>query len=122
MNEPYVELHELEELRDHAYARSYDYKLRTKILHDRHIRVVKKFKVGERVLLFNSWLRLFPGKLKSRWSGPFTVMQVFPHGAIEIEGADGVKFKVNRHRLKHYFAGPGDRSSVEVVNLDTPPE
>ena len=116
------ELHELKELRDHAYARSYDYKLRTKELHDRHIRVVEEFKVGERVLLFNSGLRLFPVKLKSRWSGPFTVIQVFPQGAIEIEGADGVKFKVNGHRLKHYFAGPRERSSVEVVNLDTPPE
>ncbi|KAI3717566.1 hypothetical protein L1987_69268 [Smallanthus sonchifolius] len=49
--------------------------------------------VGDRVLLFNSQLRLFPGKLRSRWSGPLTVIQVFPYRRIEKEGEDGAKFK-----------------------------
>lgn len=47
------------------------------------------------MLLMNSRLKLFPGKLKSRWTGPYTVMKVFPYGAIEIKGDTGPEFKVN---------------------------
>nr|GEX27643.1 reverse transcriptase domain-containing protein [Tanacetum cinerariifolium] len=54
-------------------------------------------------LLFNSRLKIFSGKLKSRWSGPFTISQVFPYGTVELSQPDGPKFKVNGHRLKHYF-------------------
>ncbi|KAI3725393.1 hypothetical protein L1987_65181 [Smallanthus sonchifolius] len=49
----------------------------------------KEFRVGGRVLLYNSRLRLFPGKLKSRWTGPYTVKEVFPYGTVEIEHEDG---------------------------------
>ncbi|XP_073049597.1 uncharacterized protein [Primulina eburnea] len=58
---------------------------------------------GNKVLLFNSRLMLFPGKLKSRWSGPFTVEAVYPHGAIELKCKSGETFKVNGQRVKHYF-------------------
>nr|GEZ88448.1 reverse transcriptase domain-containing protein [Tanacetum cinerariifolium] len=43
------------------------------------------------------------GKLKTRWSGPFTITQVFPYGTVELSQTDGPKFKVSGHRLKHYF-------------------
>ena len=55
------------------------------------------------VLLFNSTLRLFPGKLKSKWTGPYLVTQLFPHGAVELETKEGVWFNVNRERTKIYF-------------------
>nr|GFA54520.1 hypothetical protein [Tanacetum cinerariifolium] len=42
-------------------------------------------------------------KLKSRWSGPFTISQVYPYGTIELSQPDGPNFKVNGHRVKHYF-------------------
>ncbi|GJS62708.1 reverse transcriptase domain-containing protein [Tanacetum coccineum] len=45
------------------------------------------------------------GKLKTRWSGPFTVTQVFPYGTVELSQNSGPNFKVNGHRLKHYFGG-----------------
>jgi len=44
----------------------------------------KRFEEGDLVLLFNSKLRLFLGKLRSRWSGPLEVVQIFPHGAMEV--------------------------------------
>ncbi|KAH9685897.1 hypothetical protein KPL70_014156 [Citrus sinensis] len=44
----------------------------------------KEFSVGQKVLLFHSKLKLFPGKLRSCWVGPFIVTNVFPHGAVEI--------------------------------------
>ncbi|KAL6494479.1 hypothetical protein OROGR_000906 [Orobanche gracilis] len=74
-----------------------------KIFHDKHI-LRKTFSPGEKVLLFNSRLLLFPGKLRSRWSGPFIIRTVYPHGAVEIENPkNGDIFKVNGQRLKPYL-------------------
>nr|GEV42612.1 reverse transcriptase domain-containing protein [Tanacetum cinerariifolium] len=58
-----------------------------------------------RVLLFNSRLKIFSGKLKTRWSGPLTITRVFPYGTIELSQPNGPNFKVNGHRAKHYFGG-----------------
>ncbi|GKF57053.1 hypothetical protein Tco_0170590 [Tanacetum coccineum] len=77
------------------------------------------FNVGDRVLLFNSRLKIFSGKLKSRWSGPFTVTQVFPYGTVELSQNSGPNFKVNGHRIKHYFGG--DISTEVVPDLQTFP-
>ncbi|GJS68771.1 reverse transcriptase domain-containing protein [Tanacetum coccineum] len=71
-----IQLNELNELRDQAYENSLIYKEKTKRIHDAKIKN-RVFNVGDRVLLFNSRLKIFSGKLKSRWSGPFTVTQVF---------------------------------------------
>lgn len=78
-----LQLSELEELRLDAYENARIYKERTKKWHDKHI-LKKDFKVGDLVLLFNSRMKLFPGKLRSRWSGPFQVRKVYPYGAVEI--------------------------------------
>nr|GEU59778.1 reverse transcriptase domain-containing protein [Tanacetum cinerariifolium] len=67
-----VQLNELNELRDQAYENSLIYKEKTKRLHDSKIKDCV-FNVGDRVLLFNSRLKIFSGKLKTRWSGPFTI-------------------------------------------------
>ncbi|GJX99363.1 reverse transcriptase domain-containing protein [Tanacetum coccineum] len=75
-----------------------------KRIHDAKIKN-RVFNVGDRVLLFNSRLKIFSGKLKSRWSGPFTIVQVFPYGTVELSQNSGPNFKVNGHRLKHYFGG-----------------
>ncbi|GJX94235.1 DNA-directed DNA polymerase [Tanacetum coccineum] len=95
---------QLNELRDQAYENSLIYKERTKKLHDSKIKN-RIFNVGDRVLLFNSRLKIFSGKLKTRWSGPFTITKVFPYGTIELSQTDGPNFKVNGHRVKHYFGG-----------------
>ncbi|GJW77397.1 hypothetical protein Tco_0139079 [Tanacetum coccineum] len=59
------------------------YKEKTKKIHDSKIKN-RIFNVGDRVLLFNSRLKIFSGKLKTRWTGPFTIAQVFPYGAVEL--------------------------------------
>ncbi|GJV03205.1 hypothetical protein Tco_1336774 [Tanacetum coccineum] len=92
------QLNELNELRDHAYENSLIYKEKTKRIHDSKIKN-RVFNVGDRVLLFNSRLKIFSGKLKSRWSGPFTITQVFPYGTVELSQANGPNFKVNGHRI-----------------------
>ncbi|XP_057246789.1 uncharacterized protein LOC130589532 [Beta vulgaris subsp. vulgaris] len=98
------DVHELEELRRDAYENARIYKERTKAWHDGRI-MKREFKVGDKVLLFNSRLRLFPGKLKSRWSGPFEVKTVFLHGAVEVWSEEKGTFKVNGQRLKVYHDG-----------------
>ncbi len=68
--------------------------------------------MGDLVLLFNSRLRLFPGKLKSKWTGPFLITKVLPHGVIELENRDGTRFMVNGQRIKVYL---GNVESVQEV-------
>ncbi|GJT75880.1 reverse transcriptase domain-containing protein [Tanacetum coccineum] len=75
-----------------AYENSLIYKEKTKRIHDAKIKN-RVFNVGGRVLLFNSRLKIFSGKLKSRWSGPFTVTQVFPYGTVELSQNSGPNFK-----------------------------
>nr|GEX24074.1 reverse transcriptase domain-containing protein [Tanacetum cinerariifolium] len=97
-------LNELSELRDQAYENSLIYKERTKKLHDAKIKN-QIFNVGDQVLLFNSRLKIFSRKLKSRWSGPFTISKIYPYGIAKLTHLDGSNFKVNCHRLKHYHGG-----------------
>nr|GEU99378.1 reverse transcriptase domain-containing protein [Tanacetum cinerariifolium] len=75
--------------------------------------------VIRRVLLFNSRLKIFFGKLKSHWSGPFTISQVYPYGTVELSQPDGPNFKVNGHRLKLYFGE--DVPKLVVPDLQTFP-
>ncbi|GJS18138.1 reverse transcriptase domain-containing protein [Tanacetum coccineum] len=114
-----VQLNELNELRDHAYENSLIYKEKTKRIHDSKIKN-RVFNVGDQVLLFNSRLKMFSGKLKSRWSGPFTITQVFPYGTVELSQNSGPNFKVNGHRIKHYFGG--DVPQLVVPDLQTFPK
>ncbi|XP_021986094.1 uncharacterized protein K02A2.6-like [Helianthus annuus] len=117
----FFQIHELEELRDAAYARSLGIKEKTKVSHDRKLRKVKEFSKGDKVLLYNSRLKLFAGKLKSKWSGPYMVHYVFPYGAVEImDESDGRSWKVNAHRLKHYIGGAIDKNEMEETSLEIP--
>nr|GEX91465.1 reverse transcriptase domain-containing protein [Tanacetum cinerariifolium] len=109
-----VQLNELNELRDHAYGNSLIYKEKTKRIHDFKIKN-HVFNVGDRVLLFNSRLKIFSGKLKTRWSRPFTITKVFPYGTVELSQANGPNFKVKGHLVKHYFGG--DVPQLVVPNL-----
>ena len=114
------QLHELDELRLQAYENALIYKEKTKLWHDKKIKK-KEFVPGQLVLLFNSRLRLFPGKLKSRWSGPFRIKEVFPHGAITLEDLDKEReFKVNCQRVKPYLGGNYEKEKVSI-DLQDPP-
>nr|GEY12937.1 reverse transcriptase domain-containing protein [Tanacetum cinerariifolium] len=111
-----VQINELNELRDQAYKNSLIYKEKTKRLHDSKIKN-RVFNIGDRVLLFNSRMKIFSGKLKSRWSGPFTISQVYPYGTVELSQPDEPNFKVNGHRVKHYFGE--DVPKLVVPDLQT---
>nr|GEX08905.1 hypothetical protein [Tanacetum cinerariifolium] len=114
-----VQPNEINELCDQAYENSLIYKEKTKRLHDSKIKD-RVFNIDDRVFLFNSRLKIFFGKLKSDWSGPFTISHVFPYGTVELSQPDGLNFKVNGHRLKHYFRE--DIPKMVVPDLQTFPK
>nr|GEV67391.1 reverse transcriptase domain-containing protein [Tanacetum cinerariifolium] len=91
----------------------------TKKLHDDKIKN-RIFNVGDQVLLFNSRLKIFSGKLKSRWSSPFTISEIYPYGTAKLIHPDGCNFKVNCHRLKHYHRG--DPPPLEISDVTTFPK
>nr|GEV73485.1 reverse transcriptase domain-containing protein [Tanacetum cinerariifolium] len=107
---------QLNELRDQAYENYLIYKEKTKKFHDPKIKK-RIFNVGDRVLLFNSRLKVFSRKLKTHWSGPFTITKVFPYETVELSQPDGPNFKVNGHRVKHYFGR--DIPQLVVLDLQT---
>ena len=111
------QLNELEEIRNDAYENARIYKERTKFFHDKHI-LRKTFYPSQKVLLYNSRLHLFPGKLRSRWRGPYIVKQVFPYGVVELENPkNGEIFKVNGQRVKPFLeASVPDDEVLTLVN------
>ncbi|KAJ9189408.1 hypothetical protein P3X46_000704 [Hevea brasiliensis] len=114
-----LQLQKLEEIHLEAYENSKIYKEKTKAFHDKLI-LRKQFVVGQKVLLYNSRLKLMPGKLCSRWIGPFVVTNVFPYGAVEIQSLGTNKvFKVNSHRLKPFYEGFQEHT-VEELKLSNP--
>nr|GEW81168.1 hypothetical protein [Tanacetum cinerariifolium] len=111
-----VQLNELNELHDQSYKNSLIYKEKTKRIHDSKIKD-RVFNVDDRVLFFNSKLKIFSGKLKTHGSGPFTITHEFPYGTVKLSQTDGTNFKVNVHRLKHYFRE--DIPKMVVPDLQT---
>ena len=79
-----LQLNELKELHNDSYENAKIYKEKTKIWHDKHL-LRREFKEGDKVLIFNSKLKLFPGKLRSRWSGSITVTLITLYGAIGVQ-------------------------------------
>nr|GEW28121.1 reverse transcriptase domain-containing protein [Tanacetum cinerariifolium] len=114
-----LQLNELHELRDQAYENSLIYKERAKKLHDSKIKN-RIFNVSDQVLLFNSHLNIFSRKLKTCWSSPFNIIEVYPYGTAKLSHVDGLNFKVNCHRLKHYYGG--DVPPMEILDFQTFPK
>ena len=115
-----LKLNEMDEFRLNAYENAKLYKERTKRWHDKHL-IKRDFMVGDKVLLFNTRLKLFLGKLKSRWSGPYEITKVFPFGAVEVTHPEKGTFKVNGQRLKLYIDG-GVLDPKVTINLQDPPK
>ena len=79
----------------------------------------QEFLVGDLVLLDSSGLPCLPGKLKYKRTGPYLITQVFPYGAVELKTKEGVRFKVNREKIKLYFWHTASVNEViEAYHLD----
>jgi len=64
------------------------------------------------VLLYNSRFKLFPGKLRSKWEGPYEVDEAYPSGAVKLRGQTSSTWIVNGQRLKHYRADEVNTANV----------
>ena len=114
-----LEIDELEELRNDAYFNSKIAKDRQKKWHDQLI-TWKTLNQGDQVLLYNSKLHLFPGKLKSRWTSPFIIHQAYLNGSVDLLNLKDKKiFKVNRQRVKPYAVRHSTKE--EKISLLDPP-
>ena len=79
----------------------------------------QEFMVGDLVLVDSSGVPCLPGKLKSKWTGPYLITQVFPHGAVELKAKEGLWFKRNRDRIKLYFGHKASgNEAIEAYHLD----
>ena len=97
------QISELEEWRDKAYHSASIYKERTKRWHDKWLKP-KVFNQGDKVLLFNFMVKLFGHrKLRSKWLGPYHIIDTSPHGAITIQDDDRNTFKVNGQCLELFL-------------------
>nr|GEX52269.1 protein NYNRIN-like [Tanacetum cinerariifolium] len=113
-----LQINELDEIRLDVYESSISYRERTKRWHDKWIEASTNYEKGDKVLLFNSRLRLFPKKLKSRWYGPFSVCKDMKNGAIELYDEDGNKLIVNKQRVKPYQKSVLDTNKDDDITLD----
>ncbi|KAJ9546993.1 LOW QUALITY PROTEIN: hypothetical protein OSB04_019536 [Centaurea solstitialis] len=114
-----ISLHELEELRSLAYENSKIYKEQRKKWHDAHLKEVKVFKEGDKVLMYQTHFKFSSGKLKSRWIGPYVVLKAYPSGYVDLMSERG-EFKVNGHRQKLYNENDPVRNG-EVYHLSERP-
>ncbi|GJY17880.1 ribonuclease H-like domain-containing protein [Tanacetum coccineum] len=114
----FLQINELDEMRLDAYETSISYKERTKRWHDKRIKAPTNYEKGDKVLLLNLRLRLFPGKLKSRWYGPFSVCKDMKNGTIELYNKDGNGFIVNKQRVKPYQKIVLDTNKDDDITLD----
>ncbi|CAN6580777.1 unnamed protein product [Malus baccata var. baccata] len=93
-----LQLNELDEIRNDAYESSRIYKEKSKAFHDKMISR-KSFSIGQKILLFNSHLRLFPVEIQSAKTGNM--------------------FKVNEHRLKPYYESFAEHDVEEYLVMST---
>nr|GEY80884.1 hypothetical protein [Tanacetum cinerariifolium] len=114
----FLQINELDEMRLDAYESSISYKERTKKWHDKRIKTPINHEKGNKILLFNSHLRLFSRKLKSRWYEPFLVSKDLKNGAIELYDEDGNEFVVNKQRVKLYQKDVLEADKHDDITLD----
>ena len=112
----------LDEWRTQAYENAKLFKEKVKRWHDKRIQK-REFNVGDYVLLYNSRLRFFAGKLLSKWEGPYVVEEVYRSGAIKINNMEGnCPRVVNGQRIKHYISGTPINVESNIINTITPEE
>ena len=86
-----LQIQELQKLRNESYQNVEIYKAKNKAFHDKHINR-KTFHVHDKVWLYNSCLKLFPGKFRSRWDGPYEILEVYNNGSVLILDPNTKKF------------------------------
>ncbi|XP_028201840.1 uncharacterized protein LOC114386027 [Glycine soja] len=111
-----TQLLELDEMRWNAYESAKLYKDKVRAYHDKKL-LKKEFRPGQQVLMFNSRLKLFSGKLKSN------IKEVRSYGAVELvdphSSTPNKSSVVNGQRLKLYHGGSIDRLNT-IIHFQDP--
>lgn len=107
-------IQELDEFHIHTYEILVLYKEKIKRWHDAKV-LNSEFHMGDEALIFNSRLKIFIKKLKSKRSGPFMVVNMYPSGTIELVDHEKRMFTVNGQRLKNFYISGASVSKVEVL-------
>ena len=90
--------------------------------HDKRIQK-REFNVGDYILLYNSHLSFFAGKLLSKWEGPYVIEEVYRSSAIKINNFEGKNPKVvNGQRIKHYISCNPINVETNIIETVTPEE
>ena len=111
-----MQLSELDECREKAYHNAKIYKERMKRWHDKRIK--KEFAPGDKVLLFNSRVKLSEHrKLRSKWEGPFKVISISSHGVVTLQNDEGTLFMVNGHHLKIFLEPEKPTKDLDEVDF-----
>jgi hypothetical protein len=111
-----MHLSKLDEWREKAYHNAKIYKERTKRWHDKRIK--KEFALGDKVLLFNSRVKLFWLKnLQSKWEGPFKLISTSSHGVVTLQNDEGTLFKVIGHHLKIFLEPQKPSEDLDEVDF-----
>ena len=111
-----MQLSEVEEWRQKAYHNAKFYKERVKIWHDKRIK--KEFTPSDKVLLFNSRVKLFENrKLWSKWEWPYDLVSSSSHGAVTLRNNEGTLFKVNGQHLKLFLEPNHELEEVDIITF-----
>lgn len=73
-----------------------------------------RFSGRKKVLLYDSRLKLFSGKLNSRWSDPFKLVKIYPHGAVDLNEKIENEFKIDEKRVKTYLCDPLNDAKITM--------
>ena len=113
-----IAIEDLEEAREDALARTTEVQARRKMEFDDKLPKDYGIKVGGMVLLYDNRHKDFPGKLHTRWIGPYKVNYIFSNDSLQLEDLQGVWLdtRVNGSRVKKYVPEDitSDRSTTDA--------
>jgi hypothetical protein len=101
-----ISIENLEETRIAALERTAEVQIKRKADFDRKIPTDHGIREQGLVLLYDNRHKEFPGKLHTRWMGPYRVCEIFPNGSLQLENLQGqwLDTRVNGSRVKKYTA------------------
>ena len=84
-----IAIEDLEEARGDAIELTRLIQAKKKVKFDRKLPKDHRIKESGLVLLYDNRYKDFPGKLHTRWMGPFKVAQIFPNRSLQLEDLQG---------------------------------
>jgi hypothetical protein len=99
-----IAIQDLEEAREDALQQTMEVQAKRKDEFDAKLPKDHGIHTGGMDLLYDNRYEDFPGKLHTRWMGPYRVTEVFQNGSLQLEDLQGnwLDTRVNGSRVKQY--------------------